>query len=124
MELIRRAPQDGKKQWEEAQTNVMIGSRKYRQWDGRVTPDLVREILQQLDVAATEAKAAAETKAAAAEAASRLEAAPAPGDLKEMFAIPPPTPPAGVPAPRWPPAAAAARRAAAAEREGRQVSHV
>ena len=36
-------------EWAEAQTQVMIGSMKYRQWDGRVSTALVDEILATYD---------------------------------------------------------------------------
>ena len=39
------------KEWEEPQTQVMMGSRKYRPWDGKVTQALVDEILTTYDQA-------------------------------------------------------------------------
>ena len=38
--------------WEEPQTRVMLGSRKYKRWDGQVTQALVKEILTRYDAIA------------------------------------------------------------------------
>ena len=38
-------------EWEEPQTELMLVGLKYRQWEGRVTDDLVKEILAQYDSA-------------------------------------------------------------------------
>ena len=39
-------------EWEEPQTRVMIGSRKFRRWNGQVTRALVDEILRRYDTIA------------------------------------------------------------------------
>ena len=38
-------------EWEEPQTKLMMGSRKYKRWDGQVTQALVDEILERYDEA-------------------------------------------------------------------------
>ena len=46
MFLLKMCEED----WEEPTTQVMMGSRKYKQWEGAVTPALVDEILEQYDL--------------------------------------------------------------------------